>query len=86
MSDSGVRDEARAVLGQTFGNLGHAIQGQTTDPLGGLAGSLGTQIEQFLQMPIELAQIFTSLGMQMADLVLTALEEAGIVLARGLMP
>lgn len=82
-TDPAVRESAANHLGSLFSNLGQARQ--QNDP-GLLGGGLAGQLEEFLQMPVEMAAIFMNMGMQMAELVLTSLEEAGYTLAKGLTP
>lgn len=79
--DPAVRDEAAGVLSGLFRHLG---SGGTQPTAGGL--DVGGQFAQLLEMPVELANIFLNMSVQLTELVLRSLEEAGIVLARGLMP
>lgn len=79
--DPAVRSEAHSVLTGLFSSLGqHAQSGQTP------AGGLLAQFTEFVEMPLELAQIFTGMAVDLTELVLKSLEEAGIVLVKGLSP
>lgn len=88
--DQGVRQEAHGVLQGLFSRLGGqgggggqgSGGGGGGDVLGGMAG----QLEEFVAMPMELTKIFLDMSVQLTDLVLTSLEEAGIVLVKGLTP
>lgn len=76
--DPAVRAEAASVLSGVFSGLGQG---------GGAGlGALGTQFEQLLEMPMELTRIFADMSVQLTELVLKSLEEAGIVLAKALTP
>jgi hypothetical protein len=79
--DPAVRQEAASRLHGLFSVLGQG-QSSTTGGLGGLAG----QLEEFAEMPMELARIFTDMALQLTELVLKSLEEGGIVLVKGLTP
>jgi len=83
-TDPGVRTEAANILTNVFTGIGQHAQGQGIDSLG--LGGLSAQVEQFAAMPLELARIFTVMAVQLTELVLQALEEAGIVLAKGVLP
>jgi hypothetical protein len=85
-TDAQARQMAVSNLTDLFGRLGRAAQsGGTENPLGGL-GNLGEQFTQFLEMPIDLTNIFVNMGTQMAELVVSSLEQAGVVLVKGLTP
>lgn len=81
--DPQVRQQAHGVLESLFAHIG----GQQGGPHPALAGGgLTGQLVEFMEMPVELSRIFLDMSVQLTDLVLTSLEEAGIVLARGIMP
>jgi hypothetical protein len=75
--DPDTRREAASVLSGVFAGLGTGGTG-----LGGLA----TQFEELLDLPLELTQIFANMSMQLTELVLKSLEQAGIVLVKALSP
>jgi hypothetical protein len=82
-TDPGVRQEAHGVLQGLFSHIGsQGQQGGNTPALGGLSG----QLEEFLTMPMDMAQIFLNMSVQLTELVLNSLEEAGITLVKGLTP
>ena len=81
--DDQVQEQARSVLSGLFRNIGEANQdGGSASALGGLGGELA----EFILMPAELAEIFVSMSTDLAEMVLTSLAEAGLVLVRGLTP
>ena len=80
--DPGVRSEAAGHLTALFQGLGNARQEQDPTVLGGLAGDL----EEFMSMPMDMAMIFLNMATQLTELVLTSLDDAGIVLVKGLTP
>lgn len=80
--DPAVRREAAGILDGLFQGMGNARKEEDASVLGGLGGDL----QEFLTMPLELAEIFVGMSAQMAELVLKSLAEAGFVLVRGLMP
>jgi hypothetical protein len=84
--DLQVRQAAAGHLTALFQGLGHARQQQDPGALGGLAGGLGQQVEEFLAMPLDMAMVFIDMSTQLAELVLTSLEDAGVILVRGLSP
>ncbi len=84
--DPQVRQAAAGHLTALFQGLGHARQEQDPSTLGSLAGGLGQQVEEFLAMPLDMAMVFINMSTQLTELVLTSLEEAGIILVRGLSP
>lgn len=79
--DPQVYSEAKDHLGRLFTGVGQARQGGDA---GGL--TLGQEFAEFLQMPMELARLFTDMGFDIADMVLTSLGEAGYILVKGLTP
>lgn len=85
--DPDVYNEARGILSGLFAHVGR--QGGGGVPRGGgpaaPAGAIA-ELEEFLTMPVDLARIFTEMAMDLADVTLTALSEAGIVLVKGLTP
>lgn len=81
-TDPGARNQAAGVLHGLFTHLGSGGGQPAPTPLSGMA----LQVEQFVAMPIELANIFMNMSVQLTELVLTSLEEAGITLVQGLMP
>lgn len=80
MTDPAVREEASSILNGVFTHIGSS--GSQASPLGGLVD----QFTQLMEMPIELAQIFLNMSMQLTELVLKSLEEAGITLVKGITP
>lgn len=82
-TDPGVRQEAHGILQGLFSHIGgQGQQGGGTSALGGLGG----QLTEFMEMPMELAQVFLNMSVQLTELVLKSLEEAGIDLVKGLTP
>jgi hypothetical protein len=81
-TDPGVRTEAEGILGNLFHSIGQHAQGQSPGVAGGLLG----QFQEFVEMPMELAQVFLDMGVQLTELVLRSLEEGGIILTKGLTP
>lgn len=82
--DPQVRQEAHGILDGLFRHLGTG--GGEPAPAGLDLGALGQQVEEFFSMPIELATIFLNMSTQLTELILKSLEEAGIVLVKGLSP
>jgi hypothetical protein len=81
--DEQVQEQARSVLSGLFRNIGEAnSDGGSASALGGLGGELA----EFITMPADLARIFMDMSMDLTEMVLTSLAEAGIVLVRGLTP
>lgn len=85
--DPQVREQAHGILSGLFAGLGQHAQGQQPQAPAGLNVDwmLG-QFSEFVEMGPELARIFTDMAFELTDLVLKALEEAGIVLVKGLTP
>lgn len=82
-TDPAVRQEAHGVLQGLFSHIGsQGQQGGGPSLGGGLAG----QLEEFMTMPLDMAQVFLNMSVQLTELVLKSLEEAGIVLVKGLTP
>lgn len=85
--DPQVRQEAHGVLSSLFSRLGQGDAGSGGGGApAGLGGALGGQVAEFMAMPLELTKIFLDMSVELTDLVLTSLEEAGIVLVKGLSP
>lgn len=80
--DPAVRREASGHLNALFQGIGNARQESDPTVLGGLASDL----EEFMSMPLDMATIFLNMSVQLTELVLTSLEDAGIVLVKGLTP
>lgn len=82
--DPQVRREAHSVLSGLFRSIGQRSSGQAPadDQFAGLLG----EIEEFVAMPADLARIFLTMAVELTDATLTALEEAGFVLLKGLTP
>lgn len=80
--DPAVRQEAHSRLVDLFTGIGNRSTGQATDPLTGMVD----QLEELFSMPVDLARIFIEMAVDLTDAVLTSLEEAGIVLVKGLTP
>lgn len=83
--DEQVRTEARDLLANLFQNVGQQSQGQDQ---GGLLGGIdiAQELQEFAQMPVELAMIFMDMSVELAELVLTSLAKAGYTLVKGLTP
>lgn len=85
--DPQVRQEAHGVLAGLFNRIG----GQSgprdggSGGVGDLGGALG-QIEEFISLPTDLARLFLEYAVELTDATLTALEEAGFILVKGLTP
>lgn len=85
--DPQVRQEAHGVLEGLFRGIGQNAQGQQPSAPAGLnADWMLQQFTEFIEMPIDLAQIFTTMATDLTELVLRALAEAGISLTKGLTP
>jgi len=85
--DPQVRSDAHGVLEGLFRGLGHHAQGQQAAAPAGLnADWMLQQFTEFVEMPVALAQTFTTMATDLTELVLSALAEAGIELVRGLTP
>jgi len=81
--DPQVRQEAGGILEGLFRHIGESRQsGQPPSALGGL----GVQLEEFMSMPLDLAVVFMNMATDLTELVLQSLEEAGIILIRGMTP
>ncbi|HYH50804.1 MAG TPA: hypothetical protein VEG38_14760 [Acidimicrobiia bacterium] len=81
--DPQVREEAGGILEGLFRHIGESRQqGAAPSALGGL----GVQIQEFVLMPVELAEIFITMSAELTELILQSLAEAGIVLVKGLSP
>lgn len=80
--DPQVRQAAATHLTALFHGLGNARQENDPTALGGLAGDL----EEFMSMPMDMAMIFLNMATGLTELVLQSLEDAGIVLVKGLTP
>jgi hypothetical protein len=83
--DQAVRQEAHGRLSDLFQGLGHARAENDPSALGSLGGIAG-QLQEFLEMPMELATIFINMSTQLAEMVLKSLEEAGFTLVKGMTP
>lgn len=83
MTDPAVQQEAHSVLSSLFTNIGQHASGQSP---GLNADWFLDQIQEFVDMPLDLANIFVQMATQLTEMVLKALEEAGIVLTKGLTP
>lgn len=82
--DPATRDRAATLLHSLFNHIGSG--GTQPVPAGVNLGAMGTQIQQLLEIPVELAQIFIGMAGDLTEVILTSLEQAGIVLAEGLIP
>ena len=83
MTDPGVRQEAHGLLSGLFSHLGQSAgSGGSQGGSGGLMG----QVTEFIEMPLELAQLFMGMSAQLAEMVLKTLEEGGMILVKGLTP
>jgi hypothetical protein len=82
MTDPAVRQEAHGVLQGLFSHIGSQGQQGGAPAGGGIAG----QLEEFLTMPMDMAQVFLNMSVQLTELVLKSLEEAGIILTKGMTP
>lgn len=82
--DPAVRDHAAHTLQMLFQHLGSG--GTQPTPAGVNLGGMALQVEQFFNMPVELASIFLAMATDLTQLVLQSLEQAGIVLVEGLSP
>lgn len=81
VSDPAARATARSALHSMFTHLGSG-----TPPPQGTGGGLVVQLEEFFQMPMDLTKIFLDMSVQLTELVLKSLEEAGISLVKGMTP
>lgn len=84
--DEATRDGARETLSSLFSNLGRARQNNDPGLLGGLGGGLAEDLQEFMTMPMDLAVVFLNMSVELAELVLKSLEEAGYTLTKGLTP
>lgn len=81
--DPVVRREAAGILEGMFRTVGESRQsGQPPSALGGL----GLDLQEFMAMPLDLAVVFMNMAVDLTELVLKSLEEAGYVLVKGLTP
>lgn len=80
--DPQVRQAAASHLTALFQGIGNARREDDPTVLGGLAGDL----EEFLAMPMDMAMVFIQMATGLTELVLTSLEDAGIILVKGLTP
>lgn len=82
--DPQTRSHAASILEGLFRHIGSG--GSEPVPQGVNLGGMGQQVEQFVAMPLELAQLFTGMAVDLTNLILDSLEQAGIILAEGLIP
>ena len=83
--DPQARNEAVGVLANLFQNIGRAPQKEAGG--GGLGGlDIGRQLQEFATMPVELATIFLNMSVELAELVLKALADAGYTIVKGTTP
>jgi hypothetical protein len=82
---AGERDQALDTLAGLFRRIGTANNPQPPEGGDAISGMLG-QVEEFVSMPMDLAVIFLNMSVELAELVLTALEEAGFTLVKGMTP
>lgn len=85
--DPEMRMEAKETLAGLFKGVGQRAQGQRPEPVGGLEleGLLG-QVQEFVSMPMDLAVLFLDMSVDLAELVLETLEQAGYILVKGATP
>lgn len=79
VSDPAARQQAHSALTSMFTNLGSGGAGP------GSAGMVA-QLEEFIQMPMELTKVFLDMSVQLTEMVLKTLEEAGVILVKGMTP
>jgi hypothetical protein len=96
--DPGVRGEAQGRLIDLFRGIGQERTSRGPDGDGGGSGGGGgggggllgdgllEDVEEFMTMPLDLAVIFLDMSVELAELVLKSLEEAGFTLVKGLTP
>lgn len=86
-TDPQVRHEAGDLLGSLFRGIGNNARGEQVGQVGGveLSGLLG-DVQEFVSMPMDLAVLFLDMSVELAELVLKTLEEAGYVLVKGMTP
>lgn len=85
--DPQVRHEAAGILQGLFHGLGQHSQGQQPAAPAGLnADWMVQQFSELVEMPVDLARIFMDMSVQLTELVLDSLAEAGISLVKGLTP
>lgn len=78
---------ARNVLEGLFRGIGQHAQGQQAQAPAGLnAEWFLAQAVEFVEMPADLARIFTDMAFDLTELVMKALAEAGVSLVTGLTP
>lgn len=80
------REEARNHFTSLFQSVGQAPRDQGGQLGGLLSGGAGEQLMEFVQMPLDLAQIFGEMAFGLTELVLESLAEAGWTLVKGLTP
>lgn len=83
-TDPGTRQEAHGVLQSLFSHIGSQGQQGGGGFLGG--GGIAGQLTEFIEMPMELTKIFLDMSVQLTELVLKSLEEAGMELVKGMSP
>lgn len=82
-TDAAVRNEASSIIEGLFRNIGRANQDAgAANQLGGL----GVQLAEFIAMPGDLAVLFMDMSVDLTKMILESLEQAGIILVRGLSP
>lgn len=77
--------EARATAGHAIGALFHHIGSRGDAPAPALGG-MGGQLAEFMEMPVELATVWIDASTKLVELILTAVEETGVVLVKGMTP
>lgn len=82
-TDPAVRQEAHNHLLSLFQGIGRQAQG---GPAPSALAGMGGQLEEFLAMPLDLAQLFAGMAVDLTELVLRSLEEGGIILVKGMTP
>lgn len=80
------RQEALGLLSSRFREVGQRRVADDQEGLGSMLEGLSGEFTEFLNMPLDLARIFINMGLEMAELAISTLEEAGFVLVKGLTP
>lgn len=86
-TDPAIKQEATDILGSVFRGIGNRARGEEVGQVGSVdIGGLVGQVQEFVSMPIDLATLFLDMSVDLAKMVLEALEEAGFILVKGMTP
>lgn len=83
--DPQIRSEASSHLTSFFQQLGQARQQNDPNLVSGLGGAT-EQLREFMSMPLDLTMLFANMSVELVEMILTSLEQAGFILVRGMTP